>query len=66
MSMAWFSALGNMVSMFPDTPALAVDMALNGADPDLMGYTMAYGLQKTPIPINVYPDATSPLPPLEA
>lgn len=36
------------------TPALAKDMALHGPQGDL-GYTLAYGLQNTQAPIDVYP-----------
>ena len=53
--MDWFNALGNMVALIPDAPALAFDMALNGAHPDVAGYGLAYGLQATPTPIEVYP-----------
>lgn len=53
--MDWFNQLGNMTALFPDTPALAWDMALNGPNPDLVGYGIAYGLQVTPTPIDVYP-----------
>lgn len=53
--MDWFTQLGNMASLFPDAPALAWDMALNGPNPDLAGYGIAYGLQATSTPIDVYP-----------
>ncbi|MFJ2176410.1 hypothetical protein ACIOHE_26405 [Streptomyces sp. NPDC087851] len=53
--MEWFTDLGNMASLFPNTPALAFDFALNGANPDLVGYGMAYGLQAAEAPIEVYP-----------
>ncbi|MFD5107119.1 hypothetical protein [Streptomyces cinereoruber] len=53
--MDWFDQLGHMASFFPDSPALAVDMALHGADPDLVGYGLAYGLQVTPTQLDVYP-----------
>jgi hypothetical protein len=53
--MDWFDQLGHMVRFFPDSPALAVDMALYGADPDLVGYGLAYGLQSTPTQFDVYP-----------
>jgi hypothetical protein len=52
--MDWFTQLGNMAAMFPDTPALAYDFALNGSDPDTIGYGLAYGLQAMPTPIDVY------------
>ena len=53
--MDWFNQLGNMVTLFPDAPALAVDMALSGPDPDIVGYGLAYGLQATPAQFDVYP-----------
>lgn len=53
--MDWFDDLGNMSSLFPDTPGLAYDFALNGSNPEVMGYGLAYGLQSTPTPIDVYP-----------
>lgn len=53
--MDWFNQLGNMSTLFPDTPALAWDFALNGPNPDLVGYDLAYGLQVAPEPIDVYP-----------
>lgn len=52
--MDWFNQIGNMSAFFPDTPALAVDFALNG-DPDVVGYGLAYGLQQAPEAIDVYP-----------
>lgn len=58
--MDWWTSIGNMVSFFGDTPALAVDMALNGPNADHIGYDLAYGLQATPTPIDVYPPQTSP------
>lgn len=54
--MDWFNQLGNMAAFFPDTPALAWDMALGGAEPDFIGYDMAHDLQDTAIPLDVYPD----------
>jgi hypothetical protein len=55
----WWQSVGNMVDFFGDTPALAVDMALNGANPDHVGYDLAFGLQAAPTPIDVYPSETS-------
>lgn len=52
--MDWFNHVGNMYSLMPDTPGLAVDFALHG-DPDYVGYGLAYGLQSTPEAIDVYP-----------
>lgn len=53
--MDWFDQLGNMAAFFPDTPGLAFDFAMNGANPDLIGYELAYELQNTETPIDVYP-----------
>lgn len=65
--MDWFDHLGNMASLFPTAPGLAFDMALNGADPDWVGYGLAYGLQVVPEPIDVYPPQEMPLSgPMEA
>lgn len=58
--MDWFNDLGNMVSFFPDTPALAFDMAVRGASPELIGYDMAYGLQSAQTPLDVYPQDAMP------
>ena len=63
--MDWFTALGNMAGLFPDTPALAYDFARNGAEPDLVGYELANGLQATTTPINVYPPQELSFPALE-
>ena len=60
--MDWFNQLGNMAAFFPDSPALAWDFALNGPDPDLVGYGLAYGLQATPEAIDVYPQEETPFP----
>lgn len=58
--MEWFTQLGNMAAFMPDTPALAWDFAINGADPDTIGYGLAYGLQSMPTAIDVYsPDEPS-------
>lgn len=60
----WWQAVGNMAGFFPDHPALAVDMAVNGADPNRVGYGLAYGVQATPEEFALYPDEESqPLPP---
>lgn len=57
--MDWWESIGNMASFFGDTPALAVDMALGGANPDYVGYDLAFGLQATSTPIDVYPSEMS-------
>lgn len=53
--MDWWTTMGNYVSFFGDTPALAVDMALNGPNANHVGYDLAYGLQAAQTPIDVYP-----------
>ncbi|KUJ70804.1 hypothetical protein ACZ90_00340 [Streptomyces albus subsp. albus] len=59
--MDWFTHLGNMAALIPDSPGLAWDFALLGAEPDLVGYDLAYGLQATPTSINLYPAEETPL-----
>lgn len=58
--MDWWESIGNMVGFMGDTPALAVDMALSGPNPDHVGYDLAFGLQAAPTPIDVYPSEMSP------
>ncbi|MEW1547534.1 hypothetical protein [Streptomyces tsukubensis] len=59
--MDWFNQIGNMLRFFPDTPALAWDMALNGANPDLAGYGLAYGMQSSATVLDPYPtEAAAP------
>lgn len=53
--MDWFDALGNYAGLLPDTPALAVDMAGNRMSHDRLGYRLAFGLQDTSTPLEVYP-----------
>lgn len=53
--MGWADSIGNYLSFLGDTPALAVDMALHGPNPDHVGYGLAFGLQAAPTPIDVYP-----------
>jgi hypothetical protein len=53
--MEWWNRIGNYASFFGDTPALAVDMALHGPEANFLGYDLAYGLQGSPTPIDVYP-----------
>lgn len=57
--MNWWTQLGNYASFFGETPALAVDMALHGPDAGYVGYGLAYGLQSTATPIDVYPSEMS-------
>lgn len=59
--MDWFQDLGNMAGLFPDAPGLAFDFALNGANPNLVGYGLAYGFQSTPTPIDIYPSEDDPM-----
>lgn len=64
--MEWWDEIGNFAAFFPDTPALAVDFALRGANPDYVGYALAYGMQKTPTEIDVYPPEEMSFAPVEA
>ncbi|MFF3363593.1 hypothetical protein [Streptomyces misionensis] len=58
--MDWWTQVGNYATMFPDTPALGVDFALHGPNAGFVGYGLAYGLQATPTPIDVYPADAGP------
>lgn len=53
--MNWWTTFGNYLSFFDETPALAFDMAMHGPNADHVGYDLAFGLQATPTPIDVYP-----------
>ena len=55
--MEWFDRLAAMYQFFNDTPALAHDMATNGTQDDFP-FTLAYGLQNTATPLDVYPADT--------
>lgn len=59
--MDWWTEVGNMASFMPDQPALAVDMAVNGPAYHAFGLDLADGVQRTPAPLEVYPDTSSPL-----
>jgi hypothetical protein len=54
----WWTTLGNYLSFFDDTPALAYDMAMGGPNANHVGYDLAFGLQATSAPIDVYPSET--------
>lgn len=58
--MDWWQNIGNYLSFFDDTPALAVDMALGGPNAAHVGYDLAFGLQAARTPIDVYPSETMP------
>lgn len=58
--MDFWDRVGAMYQFFNDTPALAHDMALKGPQSDF-GYSLAYGLQNTSAPIDVYPADTQTL-----
>ncbi len=53
--MNWWTQVGNYLGFFDETPALAVDMALNGPNANYVGYDLAFGLQAARTPIDVYP-----------
>lgn len=57
--MNWWTTLGNYISFFEETPALAVDFALHGPNANHIGYGLAYGVQGTATPIDVYPTEMS-------
>lgn len=52
--MEFWDRMGAMYQFLNDTPALAHDMATKGPQTDF-AYTLAYGLQNTATPIDVYP-----------
>lgn len=58
--MNWWTDLGAMSRFLPGTPALAQDMTLNGSQDDFR-FTLAYALQNTSSPIDVYPSDTQSL-----
>lgn len=53
--MEWWQQFGNMVMMMPDAPALAFDMTVNGPADEAFGYSLAYNMQNTPVPLEIYP-----------
>lgn len=61
--MDWFTQLGNMAQFMPDTPALAFDMATKGPNHDAFNYSLAYNIQDSPTPLNVYPAEEQPFAP---
>jgi len=46
--------LGGYAQFFGNAPALAVDFAVHGPNPDLIGYNAAYALQTTQSDIPLY------------
>lgn len=52
--MDWWNRVGAAYQFLNDTPALAHDMATKGPQNDLM-FSLAYGLQATSTPLDVYP-----------
>lgn len=58
--MEFWNRIGAMYQFLNDTPALAKDMALKGPQSDF-GYTLAYALQNTQAPIDVYPSDSQTL-----
>lgn len=57
--MDWWDQVGNMAAFMQDTPALGVDLALHGPNADHVGYDLAFGLQATATPLDVYPSEMS-------
>lgn len=58
--MDFWDRFGAMYQLFNDTPALAHDMAHHGPQTDL-AYALAYSMQNTAAPIDVYPADTQTL-----
>ena len=54
--MDWWDTVGAYAQLFPDAPALAVDMATRGPNPDVMGINSAAAVQASPIPFTLYTD----------
>ena len=52
--MDWWEQLGAHLAFYPDTPALAYDMAMNGPA-EHVAYILNNGLQQTDVPLDVYP-----------
>lgn len=57
--MNWWTQIGNYMGFFDETPALAVDMALNGPNANHVGYDLAFGLQASKTSLDVYPSEKS-------
>jgi len=53
--MEWFQDLGVNLQFMPDTPALAFDMTVNGPQHAPFKYSLAYNMQNSPTPLNMYP-----------
>lgn len=53
--MDWWLRFNNMIQFMPDTPALALSMALDGTGDDAFAYSLAYNMQNSPEGIDVYP-----------
>lgn len=54
--MDWWQQFGNMLQFMPGTPALAFDMTVSGPKSEAFGYGLAYNMQNSPTPLEVYPD----------
>jgi hypothetical protein len=55
-----FEDMGNYFMAFPDAPALAVHMALNGPPAGLFGYDLAALMINTSAPLETYPTGGAP------
>lgn len=53
--MEWWQDMGAMLQLMPETPALAVDMTLNGPQYHPFGLSLAYNMQNSPTGLEVYP-----------
>jgi hypothetical protein len=51
----WFTSFGVFYNAYPNSPAMALSMALDGPPPDQVGYGLAYSMHKTQAEIDLYP-----------
>lgn len=60
--MEWWQDFGAMLQFVPDSPALAFDMSVNGPRYQPFGLSLAYNMQNSQTPLNVYPPEGVALP----
>lgn len=58
----WWQNFGAMLQFMPDTPALAFDMTTSGPTYQPFALSLAYNMQNSPTPLDVYPPEGAPLP----
>lgn len=51
----WWQEFGANLQFMPDTPALAFDMATGGPTYHPFALSLAYNMQNSPTPLQVYP-----------